>query len=215
MNLFNVLVDRESKDAIAGRIYGAVIGIVTNNEDPEGLGRVKVKFPWLSADEESTWARLATLMAGNERGVYFLPEVDDEVLVIFEQGDVRFPYIIGALWNGKDKPPTTNADGKNNIREIVSRSGHVIRLNDEEGKETIEIIDKSEKNKIIFDTANNAISVTADQNISLKSPQGSIQLEAKTIEIKSTSETKLEAGAAMNLEAKATMNIKGQTINLN
>lgn len=215
MNLFNVLVDRESKDAIAGRIYGAVIGIVTNNEDPEGLGRVKVKFPWLSADEESTWARLATLMAGNERGIYFLPEVDDEVLVIFEQGDVRFPYIIGALWNGKDKPPTTNADGNNNIREIVSRSGHVIRLNDEEGKETIEIIDKSEKNHIIFDTANNAISVTADQTISLKSPQGSIQLEAKTIEIKSTSETKLEAGAGMNLEAKATMNIKGQTINLN
>jgi uncharacterized protein involved in type VI secretion and phage assembly len=215
LNLFNVLVDRESKDAIAGRIYGAVIGIVTNNEDPEGLGRVKVKFPWLSADEESTWARLATLMAGNERGIYFLPEVDDEVLVIFEQGDVRFPYIIGALWNGKDKPPTTNADGNNNIREIVSRSGHVIRLNDEEGKETIEIIDKSEKNHIIFDTANNAISVTADQTISLKSPQGSIQLEAKTIEIKSTSETKLEAGAGMNLEAKATMNIKGQTINLN
>lgn len=215
MNLFNVLVDRESKDAIAGRIYGAVIGIVTNNEDPEGLGRVKVKFPWLSADEESTWARLATLMAGNERGIYFLPEVDDEVLVIFEQGDVRFPYIIGALWNGKDKPPTTNTDGNNNIREIVSRSGHVIRLNDEEGKETIEIIDKSEKNHIIFDTANNAISVTADQTISLKSSQGSIQLEAKTIEIKSTSETKLEAGAGMNLEAKATMNIKGQTINLN
>ncbi len=73
--------------------YGVTVGLVTNNKDPEGLGRVKVKFPWLSEKEESYWARVLTLMAGNDRGMYFLPEVDDEVLVAFEQGDMSFPYI--------------------------------------------------------------------------------------------------------------------------
>jgi uncharacterized protein involved in type VI secretion and phage assembly len=86
-----------------GRITGVVIGIVTNNQDPDRLGRVKVRFPWLSGGTESHWARVATPMAGNGRGLYFLPEVDDEVLVLFERGDVRFPFVIGALWNGKDQ----------------------------------------------------------------------------------------------------------------
>ena len=80
-----------------GRITGVVIGIVTNNNDPDRLGRVKVRFPWLSGSTESHWARVATPMAGNGRGLYFLPEVDDEVLVLFERGDVRFPFVIGAL----------------------------------------------------------------------------------------------------------------------
>ena len=68
-----------------------------------------------------------TKLAGNLRGFYFLPEVDDEVLVAFEQGDARFPYVVGALWNGKDAPPEKNDDGQNNVRAIKSRSGHVIR----------------------------------------------------------------------------------------
>lgn len=215
MKLFDLLVDPQEKEAIASRIYGVVIGVVTNNEDPEGLGRVKVKFPWLSDEDESDWARVATLMAGNERGTYFLPEVEDEVLVAFEQGDVRFPYVIGALWNGKDKPPATNDDGKNNSRMIKSRSGHVIRLNDEEGKETIEIIDKTEKNSIIFDTAANTIAITADADITLSASQGKIKLEAQDIEIKSSADTKIESGAGMDMKASGTMNLKGQTINLN
>src|SRR2546426_9457473 len=82
------------------KLYGVVAGIVTNNEDPDGLGRVKIRFPWLSEDNESWWARIAAPMAGKERGAYFLPEVDDEVLVAFEHGDVNFPYVLGALWNG-------------------------------------------------------------------------------------------------------------------
>ena len=69
-----------------GRITGVVLGIVTNNNDPDKLGRVKVRFPWLSGSTESHWARVATPMAGNGRGLYFLPEVDDEVLVLFERG---------------------------------------------------------------------------------------------------------------------------------
>jgi uncharacterized protein involved in type VI secretion and phage assembly len=188
---------------------------VTNNKDEDGLGRVKVKFPWLSAADESHWARLATPMAGKERGIYFLPEVDDEVLVAFEHGDMRFPYVLGVLWNGKDAPPTTNDDGKNNIRLIKSRSGHIIRLNDEDGKEKIEIIDKSEKNSIVFDTAKNTITITTDKDITLAAAQGTIKLEAQKIEIKSSADTKIEAGAGMDVKASGTMNIKGATVNIN
>jgi len=107
----------------SGRFYGVVMGIVTNNQDPSNMARVRVKFPWLSDDNESWWARLATPMAGAGRGSYFLPEVNDEVLIAFEHGDVRFPYVLGGLWNGQDAPPANNSDGQNNIRVIHSRSG--------------------------------------------------------------------------------------------
>ena len=215
MKLFDLLRDTSARDAIASRIYGVVVGVVTNNQDPEELGRVKVKFPWLSDADESDWARIATPMAGNDRGIYFLPEVDDEVLVVFEHGDLRFPYIIGSLWNGQDPPPVKNDNGKNNLRVIKSRSGHVIQLNDEEGKETIEIIDKTAKNSIILDTAANSIAITADADITLSAAQGKITLEAQNIELKSEADTKVEASAGMDLTASSTMNLSGQTINLN
>lgn len=215
MKFFDVLIDTQEHEAEASRIKGVVVGIVTNNQDPEDQGRVKVRFPWLSDEDESHWARLVTLMAGNERGIYFLPEIDDEVLVAFLHGDIRFPYIIGALWNGKDLPPANNSDGENNIRVIKSRSGHVIILNDEEGKEKIEIIDKSKKNSIIFDTANNTITITTDKDITLSASQGTIKLDAQKIEMNSSAETKIEAGAGMEVKASATMNIEGATVNIN
>ncbi len=215
MNLFEVLLDTGEREERAARMYGVVVGIVTNNQDKEGLGRVKVKFPWLSDADESYWARMAVPMAGKGRGAYFLPEVEDEVLIAFEHGDVRFPYVVGALWNGKDQPPANNDDGKNNVRLIKSRSGHVIKLNDEDGKETIEIIDKSGKNSLVLDTENNTITLTSEKDITLSAPQGTIKLDAKKIEVKSSAGAKIEAGAGMDLKAKATMNIKGAMVNIN
>jgi uncharacterized protein involved in type VI secretion and phage assembly len=211
VNLFDALLERDN----TARITGVVVGVVTNNQDPDGLGRVKVKFPWLSDADESYWARIVSPMAGKERGLYCLPEVDDEVLVGFEHGDVRFPYVLGALWNGKDKPPADNSDGKNNVRLLKSRSGHVIRLSDENGKEKIEIIDKSEKNSIVFDTANNTITITADKDIILSAPQGTIKLDGQKIEAKSSADAKLEAGAGLDVKASGTLNIKGATVNIN
>lgn len=214
MNLFDVLAD-EREDETAGRIAGVVVGVVTNNRDPDGMGRVKVKFPWLSDDDESNWARVAAPMAGGGRGVYFLPEVDDEVLVAFEQGDVSFPYVVGALWNGKDAPPAANDDGKNSVRVIKSRSGHVVRLTDDDGGEMIEIIDKSAKNSIVFDTAKNTVTITSGKDIVLSAADGTIKLDALNVEVKAGADVKIEAGA--NLDAKATgqTNVKGATVNLN
>jgi uncharacterized protein involved in type VI secretion and phage assembly len=215
MTFFELISDREGEARRVERMAGVVIGIVTNNQDEEGQGRVKVRFPWLSEADESHWARVATPMAGKERGIYFLPEVDDEVLVAFEHGDVRFPYVLGALWNGKESPPAKNDDGKNNVRVIKSRSGHVIRLNDEAGKEKIEIIDKSKKNSIVFDTAENTITITADKDITLSASKGTIKLDAQNIEIKSSKDTKVEAGTGMDVKSSATLNVKGATVNIN
>lgn len=199
----------------ASRIYGVTVGIVTNNQDPDGLGRVKLKLPWLSATDETFWARVLSPMAGKERGLYLLPEVDDEVLVAFEHGQIEFPYVLGALWNGKDKPPATNDDGKNNKRMLKSRSGHLVRLDDTDGAEKIEIIDKSGKNSIVIDTANNAVTISADADVTITSANGKLKLSGQSIELSATSDVKIEASAGMDLKANAQMKIKGATVEIN
>jgi uncharacterized protein involved in type VI secretion and phage assembly len=223
MNSAFPFFDMHESDRAEARIIGVVIGIVTNNQDPEGWGRVKLKFPWLSDNDESAWARLASPMAGNDRGVYFLPEVNDEVLVIFEQGDMRFPYVLGSLWNGKDKPPIKNDDGKNNVRLIKSRSGHTIRLTDEADKEKIEIEDKTGKNKLVIDTTTNTISITTDKDIKLSAAKGQIMLTAKTIVVEATTSlklrshgnTKVQAQETVDVMANGSMNINGNVVNIN
>jgi uncharacterized protein involved in type VI secretion and phage assembly len=216
VNLLDLISD---VDAARGgrptRVYGVVVGLVTNNQDPDGIGRVELRFPWLSDTDESHWARIAAPMAGKDRGTYFLPEVDDEVLVAFEQGDIRFPYVLGGLWNSVDTPPADNADGKNPLRLIKSRSGHTIKLNDEDGKETVEIVDKTGKNSIVIDTASNSITITSDKDITLKAANGTIALDAQKVSMKSSADAKVEAGAGMDVKASGTLNIKGATVNIN
>jgi uncharacterized protein involved in type VI secretion and phage assembly len=149
MKVADLLAAEMATDANGGRMYGVVIGVVSNTDDPDSLARVKVSYPWLGDDAESPWARVVTPMAGGDRGIVCRPEVGDEVLVAFEHGDMRFPYVIGAVWNGVDGPPQhRGADGDNNIRMIRSRSGHEILLDDTDGSEKITIVDSSESHKI-------------------------------------------------------------------
>jgi uncharacterized protein involved in type VI secretion and phage assembly len=201
--------------ARAHSIFGVVTGIVTNNQDPDKLGRVKVKFPWLSDTDESWWARIAAPMAGNERGVFFLPEVDDEVLVAFEHGDPRFAYVIGALWSGSTPPFLTNEDGKNDTRAIKSRSGHTITLNDKDGEETIEIVDKTGKNSIVVSSKDNKLTITADADISITSANGKVVIAGNGIELSSKADVKVEAAKGMNLKANGKAVLKGATVEIN
>jgi uncharacterized protein involved in type VI secretion and phage assembly len=116
--------------------YGTYTAIVTEVRDPEGLGHVQIRIPAFKG--VSLWARVATLMAGGQRGTWFIPDVNDEVLVAFEAGDPRKPYVIGALWNGKERPPVAmDSAGSNNIREIRTRSGVQITFNDAQGNEAL------------------------------------------------------------------------------
>jgi uncharacterized protein involved in type VI secretion and phage assembly len=197
------------------RLYGVSVGIVTNNQDPEGMGRVKVKLPWLTEDDESYWARVLTPMAGNHRGLYFLPEVDDEVLVAFEHGLADFPYVLGALWNGKDKTPESNADGHNNMRAIHSRSGHIIRLDDTEGQGKIEIIDRSGNNRLTINSADNTLTISADSDITIQSSSGKLKLHANGIEIISQAGVTIEASTDMDVKSSAQLNLKGSLVNIN
>lgn len=144
MNLLELLGPREELGPERDRMYGAVVGLVSSIDDPDGQGRVRVKFPWLKEDVESRWARVVSFMAGADRGGVFRPEVGDEVLVLFEHGDMRFPYIVGGLWNGQDAMPSARgSDGANDVRLIKSRSGHTIVLDDSAGAEKITISDRS------------------------------------------------------------------------
>jgi uncharacterized protein involved in type VI secretion and phage assembly len=193
---------------------GVVVGIVTNNNDPDKLGRVKVRFPWLNDTDESDWARVLAPMAGNGRGAYFLPEVDDEVLLVFDRGDLRVPYVIGSLWNGKDAAPAGNEDGKNNVRMIRSRSGHTIKLNDEEGKETIEIVDGSGENSVVIDTAANTLTIKAKEKLVLIAGK-SIELQANTIVTQSDADTSIKAKGNLAVEASAKLKVAGSQVDIN
>jgi len=176
---------------------GVVTALVTNLNDPENLGRVKVKYAWLG-EIESDWVR----MAGAERGFYYIPEVNDEVLIAFEQGNVHHPYIIGVLWNSQNKPPKPNSavvqGGKVVERIIKSRSGHVVILNDTDGQEQIIIRDKTEKNEIVIDSAKNSMTIKVD---------GDFTVEAKgKITLKSTQDMTLDTQANSSIKAMGNLN---------
>lgn len=202
-----------------GRFYGVTVGIVTNNKDDDGLGRVKVKFPLLSDSDESYWARVLTLMAGNDRGIYFLPEVDDEVLVAFAHGDIESPYILGAVWNGKDKPPEKNDDGKNNRRLIKSRSGHQIILDDTKDEEQIIIRDRTDKNEIVIDSKNNQLNIKVEKDITIeakgkitiKSSDGDVLIEGKNLSFKAKQSCEIKADTNLKMQAQQSCEIKANT----
>ncbi|MGQ9674626.1 MAG: VgrG-related protein [Chloroflexota bacterium] len=182
-----------------GKHAGVAIGVVTNNQDPENLGRVKVKFPWL-ADDESHWARLASPMAGNSRGLFFMPEVGDEVLVAFDHGDIHHPYVIGSVWNGNDAPPISSDDavggtGKVKQRIIKTRTGHKIVIDDDDAGAGggITIVDKDEKNKIHLDAAGKGkltLDVKGDLEISVI---GDITIRGQNVQITGTTKVKVQA----------------------
>jgi uncharacterized protein involved in type VI secretion and phage assembly len=120
---------------------------------------------------------------------------------------LQFPYVIGALWNGQDSPPAGNDDGKNNIRLIHSRSGHLVRLDDTDGDEKIEIIDKTGSNSITIKSSDNSLSITCQGKMTLNASQG--------IEITSDADIKIQASTTIDINANAQMNIKGAMVNIN
>ncbi|WP_375505564.1 VgrG-related protein [uncultured Nostoc sp.] len=172
-----------------------LVGLVTNNNDPKGWGRVKVKFPTLTMKDESHWARVVGLGAGNERGFYCLPEIDDEVLVAFEHGDIHRPYIIGGVWNGKDKTVETVDDtvknGQVRLRTIKTRTGHMVQFVEE---------DNSDSKAGIY------ITTTNGQCVHLNDSEGCIDIKTSGM-INLNAQGELSAGltlpSAINIEAAA------------
>ena len=179
------------------KIYGVVVGIVRDIRDPQNLGRIKVDFPWLAEEAEavaissdddrahSYWARIATLMAGSNRGSFFVPEVGDEVLVAFEHGDPDRPFVIGALWNTDDPPPESmDTEGNNHIRSIHSRSGHVITLDDntDEQKAKVTILSQAGHQIVLDDDGGQGkieLKTNAGHTITLDDAGGTVTVSDK------------------------------------
>lgn len=178
------------------RFFGVVVALVTDNVDPENIGRVKVTFPWFSDSMTSEWCRVAQPYAGNGYGFYWIPEIDDEVVVAFMHGDMRIPIVIGSLYNGVDRPPFTR-NGRD-PKVIQTKAGHRILLEDKGGQEKIEIINSS-GNSIVIDTTANSISITA---------QGDISVEAQ-------GQLTLSGNSGVSISSPATVTVRGQMIELN
>src|SRR5947209_2018015 len=162
-----------------GLFYGVYPALVTDVVDPDAEGRVKVRLPWSPDAGDSsyeTWARLATMMGGNNRGTWFIPDKDDEVLVAFEGGNPRRPYVVGGLWNGQDKPPEQMDGGGNNyLKTILSRQGVRITLDDTEGAVKLRLETPFGQSIVLSDADN---SITADD-----SNGNSIKMDAQGITI--------------------------------
>lgn len=190
------------------RENGIVIGIVADLDDPLKLGRVRVKLPHLDG-QLSDWARIASPMAGKDRGMFMRPELEDEVLVLFEHGDPRRASVVGAFWSSADTPPAD--DGKtidNNWRFFRSRSGHLLKFDDTSGAERIEIVGKGGDHKLLIDVSGKKIEISCSSgDIALSAPSGKLSIDAQQVEIKASASLKIEAGA--------TMTIKGASVAIN
>ncbi len=197
-------LDRENAASErAGKLRGVYLAVVTANADQgnDSKYRVKVKFPWLPMDgqDESFWARIVVPMAGAKRGTYFLPEVDDQVLVIFEHGDIGRPLIIGGVWSEKQKPPEKNDNGKNNVRVIKSKTGHRLIFDDTDGSERVILVDSTNQNKILLDNANKVLTIeTADGDIEIKASAGAVRFHGKKLLL--TSAQKLTGTGGVKLQ---------------
>jgi uncharacterized protein involved in type VI secretion and phage assembly len=182
--------------------FGVYPALVSEMRDPDGLGRVKVRLPWApdaGGDGYEAWARVATMMAGRNRGSWFMPDVDDEVVVAFEAGDLQRPYVVGALWNGTDTPPArTDAGATNHKKVLRSRTGLTITMNDTDaspqltletptgqrltladGPGRIEIRDAS-GNSIVLDAA--GVTVTAAAKVEVRASQVSVAAGMVTVD---------------------------------
>jgi uncharacterized protein involved in type VI secretion and phage assembly len=214
-------------DKMMAKVSGVMVGIVTDNKDPENMSRVKVKLPVHDDATATDWIRIATLMGGKDRGTLFIPEVNDEVLVAFHMGDIREPFVIGMLWN-KKMPPPAGKDDKNNIRKIVSRQGHEITFDDKEqdGKLTLktkdghllEFLDKNDTVTLKEKSGQNMLTIkgSPSNEIEIKSGTSKITLNnkgdvtiesAKSLKVKST-QLNLEASATMSIKAGASLDVK-------
>ena len=197
---------------------GVVPAVVTNAGDPEGRGRVKVKFPWMTDEAESAWARNLGAGAGPEAGFFAIPDVGDEVLVAFEHGDFSRPYILGGLWSGQHTaPPELGSNGEEaQIRIWRSRGGHTIIFYDN-ADDKVEI-KTAGGHTLSLDDANQAITFTSSGGIQLALDDSGSKLVVESggeIEIEASANLKIKAGANLELEAGGQVNVKGATINLN
>lgn len=231
-NMYPGFFDQLQRSMPTEQMSGVWNAIVTNNKDPNKLGRVKLKFPSRSDELETDWVRVASFMGGNDKGSLFIPEVNDEVLVAFLMGRLDQPVVIGSLWSSIDKPPA--GDDSNNIKKIKTKYGHEITFNDKEGEAAVTVKTKkgysialSEKDgSIKAETADKQNSLELDQNgnkVTVKSGAAKVELTSSgnvtisgsgSLTVKGT-QVNIEASGAMSLKSNGLLTIKGSIVQIN
>jgi phage protein D len=192
-------------------VYGVVPAIVTDVNDPEKRCRVRVRFPWLSDSYTSDWARTVQLAAGGRRGGVFVSEVNDEVLVAFEQGDIRRPYVIGGLYNGVDLPDLGEGlvDGGSGAivqRFFMSKRGHRLTFQDDDAKSSITISTGDGKMEVTLDATANKIVVRG---------AGDVDLRGANVKVNASASLELKAGAGLTIDGGPSVKVTGGAIQLN
>lgn len=186
-------------EGLGGLWHGVVPAQVVSLADPDGQGRIQIELPW-SPDSEGgrylAWARMATLFAGGNRGSWFLPDIGDEVLVAFEHGNPRRPYVLGGLWNGTDAPPDASHSDANNRKLIRTRNGVTLMFDDSDGQEKLHIetpggqkVKLSDGPGMVEIEDSNGNSVTLDASGVTVSASGLVKVEASTVTIDATAVT--------------------------
>lgn len=203
-------------------VHGVVVALVTNNKDPDKLLRVKLKFPWLADDYESDWARLVQLGAGADRGSVVVPEVNDEVLVAFDHGDLRRPYVLGGVYNGKDKPhlgpggAVVAGDGTVNHRTVTSRTHQTVALIDERGKEGLTLVTGDGKQEVALKAGDRKITVTGEGDIEVTAKgSGKMTMDAMgDVKVATKANITIEATGNVKVKATGTLDVEGATVNV-
>jgi len=221
------------------RWNGVVTAVVTNSNDPDNYGRVKLKYPWMSDDAESDWARVASAGGGADVGLIMTHNVDDEVLVSFEHGDFNRPFVVGGLWNAKHAIPAAAAgaaDGeKHMIRVWQSHKGHYILMHDD-ADDKMELATAS-GHTILMDDANKLLEITTAGGHKVTMDDSGKKLEIASsgghkvtlddtgkkiiinsggdVEIKSAMNMKIDAGGMLDITATGILNLKGKLVNIN
>ncbi len=176
----------------AGWMQAGFLARVVSLDDPDGRARVRIKllsFADVAEQDSTMWARVVSSFAGSDRGVFFLPEVDDEVLVVFVQGDPRHPLVIGGLWNGSARPPAAiEPGGRNRFKRIRSKNGIVVTLDDQDGQETLQL------------------ETPGGQKLTLKDGPGSVKIEDSN-----GNSVTLEA-AGITVQAAAKVKVQASTV---
>jgi Type VI secretion system/phage-baseplate injector OB domain len=203
--------------------FGVEVAIVTNVKDPDQLGRVKICFPRLPGKPESDWARVAQPAAGAGRGFYWIPQVNDEVLVAFERGQTQLPFVLGSLWNGKDKPMKGAYADENTTCMVQTKSGHQVALYDKNGEEKIVIADKSGKRTLTFDVKGKKFLIEAKEGDVELHADKKLVLYCEDLEVKTKKTGKLDIGTTFDLkvadkagfQAGPQLNLKAQKVEVN
>ncbi len=221
MSIFEQLITPASaEDQSNGARVGITLAKVTNIKDPENLDRIKCEFITANTEAlELDWAYVMTPFGGNECGFYFMPNVGDIVLVLFENGDIRRPYIIGSIWGKLAEPPQRLKDGKNEVYQIKTPNNSTIELSDVKDKETITIKTPKERQVVLNDEKQLVELTDKDNSVTLDGGKGEVTIVCKnklTIKVGSSAQIVIDGAAGnVKIEGKQAIKLEGAQIEVN